>query len=198
MLISILLDTSSSMKKLVKHNGGYMSKIDALKHEVCAFLDDQDISNAIHIFIFSEQLKLLGKFQSPEKGVEFLKSETLEPKGGTKIWDCVFDVIDSIDSYQEVMLLCITDGDDVGSGHTQKDVEALLALSKNNITLRVIQIGKPPFSTIKKKRNKTILQPVGNITEVQKTMTQNVSRLRKKQPQLDFTESINIHIPIIC
>ncbi len=194
MLITILLDTSSSMKDLVKQS----SKIEALKHEVCAFLHSQDISNDIHIYVFAGQLKLLGKFQSSDKASSTLKSEPLEPKGGTKLWDCLFNVINSIDSYQEVMLLCITDGMDMGSTHTQKDVETLLNQSKNNITLHVLQIGKPPPFQKKDRQARTILQPVWNITQVQKTMEQDVSQYQEKHPQLKLNESLNIHIPIIC
>jgi hypothetical protein len=133
-----LLDYSGSMfSKQVNQQG--VRRIDILKDKLYQFLKQPTSFTTIEGYCFASTSEHLGNFVDAQSFIDTLKNYDQPMGGRTNLWDALGKSIDDLDDDTETIIVCITDGEDTGSGLSYQDV---LDRSNNkpNLKLHILDI----------------------------------------------------------
>jgi hypothetical protein len=133
--VRILIDVSGSMDESVLVKGCVRKKADVVRDQLAAMVG-RFPTRTFEVFAFNDRLRLLGQCRTAD---DLARLRLPEPNGGSLIWQSVMEALDGIAGGAGALMICVTDGDDTGSGVTRDEVEALA--EGRGVDLRVFQIG---------------------------------------------------------
>ncbi|MEQ8192358.1 MAG: vWA domain-containing protein, partial [Candidatus Eremiobacterota bacterium] len=161
----IVMDISGSMKEYVR--GTNKSKFAILKEKLITILSDNNHRLTFDLCFFNDRLIKYGSYNEPSDVVKALNTMNLNFNGGTKIWDCLKDVIENITSKDKTLILCFTDGEDSGSRETLEGIISTIK-TKEKTELTIIDITGNLAENIKRK-NTLIPEEIVRINDVKQS-----------------------------
>lgn len=193
--IIIAMDISGSMREDVL--GTNKSKFETLKEKLITILTGIEHKLEFSLCFFNDKLVNYGCYNESSEVIKALNTMEVGFTGGTKIWDCLKDIIDNINNKDKTLILCFTDGEDSGSGETLESIISKIK-EKEKVELKIIDITGTLAEHIKRK-NTDIPEEIVRITDVKQSFDHLETELKK---ELDRTVrhsrlSIKISVPII-
>jgi len=184
----LLIDYSSSMNQTVQ--GTYRKRIDVVWDKLKDFLRKSKIDfKRIYLYTFSENLDYIGKFNTTSEVLNGIRSIFKKPAGGTRIWDCIIDVMNNADNNNKTFILCITDGEDRSSIFTYRDVINRLKTNEK-IELHILDI----TGRLKDREDdvSNIIKPIKRIESIDVELDELIqkSRLRAEKDFKPFRISV--------
>ncbi len=207
----ILLDNSLSMNDLLGASGHNKRKIEMLKGYLSNWLRQRKEFYSVHIYTFTTSLVYIGSFQqisrhqasypdpvqlhflhtAPHIQQAIIALQGIQPdmSGGTRIWDCLAQLLSIISSEKTSLLCCITDGQDLGSRTPYQDILDL-SRQKPGLTIRVMDIGGQLNRNIGDENN--IIIPILEYDDLKVEL----DRMPGK-PRIRLFDSLKISLPLL-
>lgn len=153
MNLFVLLDVSGSMRDRISPYFG-RPKIEIAKDKLKEFVRKRTDLNEISLYTFSDTAKEIGVFASSSRGTpeksnevpshvrEFEQSidkHSVNLGGGTKLWDCLWGLVNKVNKSEPSIILCVTDGEDGGSFRTLDEIQANIRI-RPNVQLVIIDL----------------------------------------------------------